>query len=323
MAENRHYLDFKAIKARVGVGDVLARYGVNLVRVNKTSFKGTCPLPTHSSGSKNTFFVNEEKSVWYCHSESCKKNGNRAGGNVIDFVALMEQCSVYAAGRRIEEMFRANGHPAINNPANGAGGSCASDEGRGNPADAPAAAGNTPLAFVLKDVNPAHPMIQDRGISVETATRFGVGFFPGKGSMAGRIVFPLYEVSRTNADGNHQLMLIGYAGRTTLAVSEANPKWLFGKGLRKTFLYGLERCDPAKPVILCESLWGPLWFHEHGLQAASLMGSEMTTEQERCLDPYPTITVALDNDAAGIDKAARICERLKGKHRVLKARMIG
>jgi len=107
-----------------------------------------------------------------------------------------------------------------------------------------------------------------------------------------------------------------------LPVSDANPKWLFGKGLRKTFLYGLDRCDPAKPLIVCESLWAPLWFHEHGLQAASLMGAEMTEEQERCLDPYPVITVALDSDAAGLEKAVRICGRLKRKHRVLKARLV-
>jgi hypothetical protein len=52
------------------------------------------------------------------------------------------------------------------------------------------------------------------------------------------------------------------------------------------------------------------------------MGSEMTEEQERCLDPYPTITVALNNDAAGIENAARICGRLKAKHRVSRARLI-
>lgn len=46
MAENRPFLDFKAIKGRVAIADVLARYKVNLVRVNQTSFKGTCPLPT-------------------------------------------------------------------------------------------------------------------------------------------------------------------------------------------------------------------------------------------------------------------------------------
>jgi hypothetical protein len=53
------------------------------------------------------------------------------------------------------------------------------------------------------------------------------------------------------------------------------------------------------------------------------MGSEMTEGQERCLDPYPVLPVALDNDAAGMEKASGIRERLKAKHRVLKARLIG
>jgi len=256
--------------------------------------------------------VNEAKSVWYCHSDSCKKNGQRAGGNVIDFVALMERCSAYDAAKRINELFPATGDHGpkggSGTDAGTTGAGCPSKEA--NPMPAPAITSRS--HFALKDVNPSHPMIQERGISVETAQRFGVGFFPGKGSMAGRVVFPLHEGGT----------LVGYAGRTTLPVSDANPKWLFGKGLRKTFLYGLDRCDLAKPLILCESLWAPLWFHEHGLQAASIMGSEMTEEQERCLDLYPTITVALDNDAAGIEKAARICGRLKRNHRVLKARLI-
>jgi DNA primase len=312
MAENRAFLDFKEIKQRVSILDVLARYQVNLVRVNQTSLKGDCPLPSHSSGSKNTFFVNVAKSVWYCHSDSCKKNGNRAGGNVIDFVAAMEQCSAYAAAKRIVEMFPVGSGEKAKRPSETDAGANSFRHGPEQTQTENASGHNKPLAFVLKDVNPSHPMIQERGISVATAEHFGVGFFPGKGSMAGRIVFPLHE------NGN----LVGYAGRTTLPVTDANPKWLFGKGLRKSFLYGLERCDPGKPLILCESLWAPLWFHEHGLQAASLMGSEMTAEQEQCLDPYPVITVALDNDAAGMEKAAIICGRLKEKHRVSKARLI-
>jgi len=311
MAESRPFLDFKALKARVAIADVLARYQVNLVRVNQSALKGNCPLPSHSSGSKNTFFVNVAKSVWYCHSDSCKKNGQRAGGNVIDFVAVMEQCSVYAAAKRIDEMFPTGSNLATAGPAKTDANAKSASHGP-EETDTASAGHNKPLAFALKDVNPSHPMIQERGISVVTAELFGVGFFPGKGSMAGRIVFPLHEC------GN----LVGYAGRTTLPVSDSNPKWLFGKGLKKTFLYGLDRCDSAKPLILCESLWAPLWFHEHGLQAASLMGSEMTEEQERCLDPHPVITVALDNDAAGMEKAARICKRLKEKHRVLKARLV-
>ncbi len=312
MSENRPFLDFKAIKERVGIEDVLARYQVNLVRVNQTSLKGTCPLPSHSSGKKNTFFVNVAKSVWYCHSDSCKKNGNRAGGNVIDLVAAMEHCSAYEAAKRIDGMFPSgNGYAAKGTSEPDA--AAPSVNHKPEAADTTTASGrNKPLAFVLKDVSPSHPMIQEHGISVQTAEQFGVGFFPGKGSMAGRIVFPLYE------DGS----LVGYAGRTTLPITDTNPKWLFGKGLKKSFLYGLDRCDSTNPLILCESLWAPLWFHEHGMQAASLMGSEMTEEQERCLDPFPVITVALDSDAAGIEKATVICARLKEKHRILKARLV-
>ncbi len=113
MAENRPFVDFKAIKGRVAIEEILARYQVSLVRVNQTSLKGNCPLPSHSSGSKNTFFVNVAKSVWYCHSDSCKKNGQRAGGNVIDFVSLMEQCSAYAAAKRIDEQFPAGNGQAV------------------------------------------------------------------------------------------------------------------------------------------------------------------------------------------------------------------
>jgi DNA primase len=322
MSESRPFLDFKAIKGRVAIAEVLARYQVKLVRVNRTSLKGNCPLPAHSSESRSTFCVNDAKSVWYCHSDSCKKNGERAGGNVIDFVSLMERCSAYDAAKRIDEMFpatAAHGVKAASDAeagAKGAGHECEKET------PACAADHNRPLPFVLKDVNPEHPMIQARGITVETAKLFGVGFFPGAGSMKARIVFPLHELLRRNGDGTVRTALVGYAGRTTLEVSGDNPKWKLPAGLRKSFVYGLEKCDPAKPLILCESFWGPLWFRQNGLQAASLMGSEMTEEQERCLDPYAVITVALDNDAAGIEKATQIGEKLKAKHRILKARLV-
>jgi CHC2 zinc finger/Toprim-like len=313
MTENRPFLDFKSIKARASISSILDRYGVKLNRVNQATLKGNCPLPSHSSKTKNTFYASEVKSAWYCHSDSCKKNGRRAGGNVIDFVAAMESLSIYAAAARIDEMFPATGNPAGNVVSNIPGRADHEvDRVAGSPAEEPGESCNKPLGFALKDVSPAHPMIQGRGISVETARRFGIGFFPGKGSMVGRVVFSLYE----NGE------LIGYAGRTTLPVSDENPKWMIGKGLKKTFLYGLERCDPAKPLILVESFWGPPFFYEKGLQAASLMGAELTERQERCLDSFPVIIVALDNDALGIEKAARIRERLKGNHRVLKARLV-
>src|ERR1039457_6399966 len=121
MTETRPFLDFKAIKARASISSILDRYGVKLNRVNQTPLKGNCPLPSHSSQSKNTFYASEAKSAWYCHSDSCKKNGRRAGGNVIDLVAAMESLSVYGAAARINEMFPVTGNAAMNSPANGVG----------------------------------------------------------------------------------------------------------------------------------------------------------------------------------------------------------
>ena len=60
MTNSRPFLDFKSIKARVGILDILARYHVNLVTVNQTAQKGNCPLPSHSSGSEHFFFKQRE-----------------------------------------------------------------------------------------------------------------------------------------------------------------------------------------------------------------------------------------------------------------------
>jgi|SRR5665213_225148 len=297
MGDRRSQLDFKAIKARVPILSVLARYGIQPRRQNQHQMVGPCLLPSHQSDKRETLSINPEKNVWKCWS--CDGKGGNGSGNVLDFVSAMEGLSVFDAAKRLDEWFPANANSATETVVN-------------RLSTERTAIVNKPLAFQLKDVNPEHEMIQSRGISVETAKLFGVGFFPGAGSMKGRIVFQMHE-------NGH---LIGYAGRTILPVTDANPKWLLGKGLIKSFVYSLERCDPAKMLILCESFWGPPFFFEHGTQAASLMGSEMTDAQEAALDPFPVITVAFDNDAAGNEKASRICERLRGKHRVLKARLV-
>jgi DNA primase len=172
---------------------------------------------------------------------------------------------------------------------------------------------NKPLAFELKGIDPTHPMIAYRQISVETATKFGVGFFSGKGSMANRIVFPLYENS----------VLVGYAGRLVSEPTPDNPKWKLPAGLVKSFLYGLEKCEASKLLFVVESCWAVLFLHEKGLQAASLLGSSMSEAQERCLDPFGEIVVCMDDDDAGKEAAKRIVERLKPKHKVHKAHLKG
>jgi hypothetical protein len=42
----------------------------------------------------------------------------------------------------------------------------------------------------VKDVDARHPYLAERGIRLETAEQFGIGYFAGKGGMSGRIVIP-------------------------------------------------------------------------------------------------------------------------------------
>jgi len=287
----RTKLDFASIRASVPIDSVLAHYGVETRKRNGTYLVANCPLPSHTSKeSPLSFAINIEKNLWTCHSDSCRKGSGIRGGDVIDLVCLLEGTRLPLEGaKKLAELFPQSGEARPAAPA---------------PVEK-----NKPLAFTLKDINPEHPMIQGRGISVETAREFGIGFFPGKGSMQNRVVVPLLE------DGS----LIGYAGRFCGEPDKDNPKWKLPAGLRLTFLYGLERCDPAKLLILTEGFWAPPYFFQRGAQCASLMGKNLTDQQFERLAPFHDICVALDNDAAGNEAAAKVIARLKAGHKVFKA----
>ena len=103
----REWVDFKAVKQTVSMEMAVACYGVMLRRVDRTYLRGRCPLPTHRSKSSNqTFIVNTDKNAWACHSDSCAgARSGRIGGNVLDFVATMENCSIRHAALRLQEWF--------------------------------------------------------------------------------------------------------------------------------------------------------------------------------------------------------------------------
>lgn len=295
--ENR--IDFREIKL-VPIASVLRHYEIDVRRQGEFIVASCCPLPTHTSQEPDTFKVSVKENWWTCFSQSCRKALGKNGGDVIDFVRLKEGLKPLDAAKKLAELF------CVKGPS---GGLLKHSEETAIKAIGATPTPNRPLAFELQGIEPENPMIRLRGISVETAKKWGAGLFPGKGSMRDRIVFPLFENGA----------LIGYAGRTVLEAGADNPKWKLGKGLKKTFLYGLERCDPAKPVIIVESPWAVLWFDERGQQAAALLGSEMTEEQERQLEPYPTLIIALDNDEKGREAAVKIINRLKGKHKVIRS----
>jgi len=98
-------LDFNRIK-EITLTDVLARYKIAL------RFKGeyaacACPLPTHKQGDNaKSFSINLAGNYWRCFSDSCNaNNGGKRGGDVINFVVLMENCREKDAAQRLSDWY--------------------------------------------------------------------------------------------------------------------------------------------------------------------------------------------------------------------------
>src|ERR1700674_5012431 len=83
--EEKTWVDFRLVKQQVTIVMVLDHYGVNWLRKKGDELRGRCPI--HKGEGDRTFHANPVKGAFKCFS--CK-----AKGNVLDFVAAMEQCSV-------------------------------------------------------------------------------------------------------------------------------------------------------------------------------------------------------------------------------------
>jgi DNA primase len=301
--------NFRLIKERVSMLDVLARYQVELRAKNHYKREGKCPLPQHSSTEDRATFHVERKEngtwVWACHSSSCvasrnsaKKGGGglKKGGDLIEFVQYMESLpSLRAAGECLESWYGPFGDvPA---PAATPLGPRKTTPSQVNP----------PLGFSLQGVQHVHPYLTRRGFEEEECEFLGVGFFPGKGSMSGRIVFPIH-----NASGE----LVAYAGRLTddALICEAVPRWKFPGGFsRGEVLYNLHRVieDDWTEVIVVESFWGVMACIRAGIMnSVALMSNEATDAQVKLLAGFQRVVVCLDGDKYGRAGGQRLIEKL-------------
>src|SRR5258707_2435355 len=116
--------DFRRIKQRIPIEDVLRRYGVKLRPGGPHPLRGPCPLPTHTSRqSQESFSVNLSRQLWSCHSASCiAARYRRLGGHVIDLVAILQRCSLRQAGILLQDWFGGSvplSHPAPLRPVAG------------------------------------------------------------------------------------------------------------------------------------------------------------------------------------------------------------
>ena len=164
------------------------------------------------------------------------------------------------------------------------------------------------LGFELKGIDSSHAYLKTRGIKPETADHFGVGFFPGKGSMKGRVVFPI-----RNPAGE----LVGYAGRS---IDDSEPRYKVPGGLKKSLLlWGLDSAVASQKargaVVVVEGFFAAMKLHQAGFeQVVALMGTTLSEDQEELLlEHFDRVVLLLDGDEAGRlasrEIGGRLCER--------------
>ena len=287
-----NWVDFKAIKEAVTIGQVLDRYGVKLKRSGK-ELRGRCPI--HQGDGTESFHANTDKNAFHCFSCQAK-------GNVLDFVAAVEKCGVRDAALKLQGWFQitATGDPpAVTQKSPTASQPAREEAGeRGEP--------NQPLAFRLKGIDRHHPYLAQRGIDPETAEYFGVGFFSGKGSMSGRIVIPI-----ENEAGE----LVAYAGRS---IDGSEPKYKLPAGFKKSqVLYNLARAledDSTGTVVLVEGFFDCVKVVQAERACVALMGCSLSRDQERQLAAhFRQVVIMLDGDEAGRIAARQIASQLADK----------
>src|SRR5215471_13403422 len=153
------WVNFAEIKCRVGLESVLRGYGVDWLRPGGIGqLRGRCPI--HGGDGKDAFHVNYHRNVFHCFA--CG-----AGGNVIDFVAAMEKCTIRQAGLRLQ--VRWIDLEAIQPTQS----KLVTKKREINPT----------LNFSLT-VDRRHPYLGQRGIDGPTADWFEVGYFARAGLMS-------------------------------------------------------------------------------------------------------------------------------------------
>jgi len=272
-------IDFKSIKGKVSMETVLSHYDVRLRRVGADEFRGKCPLPTHSSiRSNDSFSVSFTRNAWSCQSASCiAARSGRVGGNVFDFVAEMERCSIREAALHLQHSLTESQMPG------------ATSRNEESVAHTPE---NRPLSFTLRNIDHQHPYVASRGLSEQTARYFGVGYYDGNGFLRGRVVIPIH---------NEHGELVAYSGRAT---GQTKPKYRLPAGFRKShLLFNLHRAirKGNRTIILVEGFFDTFKIHQAGHHnVAALMGSKLSDRQADLIGTYfDKVILMLDADEAG------------------------
>ena len=296
------WVSFDEIKSRVSMQDVLAHYGLMQGTQEKASKSGLelrlrCPFHEDKTPSLS---INAETGKFHCFGCHAK------GGDIFDFVVAKEGIagSDRTKNRRqaallIQGWFGVESTAAPAPEKSAVAESAAPVEDGTPPLEAPEEAVNPPLKFGFKNLDTRHAYLtQERGLKEATIDFFGLGYHGGRGILSQRVVIPIH---------NDAGVLIAYAGRTPGNPPEGEGKYKFPPNFHKSLvLFNLHRAreHATEGLIVVEGFFTVFEFFQRGRKnVVALMGSSMSTEQERLIvetvGPKGRVLLALDNDEAG------------------------
>ncbi len=155
---------FSFIKSNISIADVVSEY----VTVKKAGIylKGTCPFHHEKTAS---FTVSPHRQIYYCF-------GCHEGGDVISFIAKIENCSQFEAAQHLAERYNLDIPESIEKPTS----------------NKPRPTGDQKKRYFelcktvadwcahnLQSSTAPKKYLDDRGFGDASARRFDIGYFPG------------------------------------------------------------------------------------------------------------------------------------------------
>lgn len=284
------WVSFAEIKAAVSMRLVLADYGVleKLRRSGREQYRGRCPI--HGGEGRDAFHAHLGKNVFHCFA--CG-----AGGNVLDLVAELEQCSAREAALQLQRRYVADGLAVAPRRLQPGEGQLVTEKREGNPV----------LPFSLHGLVAEHPYVSGRGLSRQTASQFEIGYHAGPGIMTGRLAIPIHD---------EYGQLVAYCGRS---VAADPPRYKFPAGFRKSavlFNYHRAAAGSHRRVVVVEGFFDCMRVHQAGFTSVvALMGSALSQQQADLLAcRFAAIVLMFDGDSAGQAGACAAGARL-ARHR--------
>lgn len=173
---------------------------------------------------------------------------------------------------------------------------------------------NKPLTFTL-DLDSKHSFIINRNIDLQTAEKFGIGYYGGKGMHNGRICFPIH---------NEKGELIAYAGRWADGeIPNDTPRYLLPQGFQKqNVLFNIHRVLSARShgydfstIVIVEGFWSAIHLHQFGIPVVATLGTSISDQQINLLNllNVENAIILYDGDEAGRVGAKQIAASLSAQ----------